>query len=382
MSVKLLIAYFILLTPLDSVCDRGLPITSTGTNTTSGHPNLTDPTVFYSTHPAYENSSKGHRGDHSSNSTLNNSDQSDSQPDFYDYEYEFYKYNMASFALAHSIFAVASLGVCGNVIVLLVWSAETVFNPTTFLMKCLAVSDIVLLLVLAYNLINAFYLFAIPAWMGYVIYVTISLMFYLRMVTAHTTLGVVVTRWVAVHKPLRVQSLLTKRRVVASYVLMLFWCLTPAVLVGLLLSGYIDDEHGLTMLNIGEGVYLVLPILLVVVLNMSLVYTLCSHRHSSSLGPQQQQRAARAARSLQLQQLVKAVLCLSVTTVLAYPVGMAYRVLLNVHSTVCSTPCLVTFLFASIVLEEVNSSINVIYYLLFISRFRQLFRRRCCCCWS
>ena len=400
MSVKLLIAYFILLIPLDGVCDSGLPTTGTGTNTTSGpttgtgtntttgpttgtgtntalgRVNHTYPTALSPTHFVYENNSKGKRDDRSSNSTLNSMDHSDSHPHYYN------NFGRALIALVFSIPAVAALGVCGNVVVLVVWSAETAFNPTTFLMKCLAVSDIILLLFLAYNCTLVFTFIRTPSWMVDTVYGSVFVLFYLRMVTAHTTLGVVVTRWVAVNKPLRVQFLLTKRRVVTGYVFVLFWCLTPAVPAGLLLSGHIDDVYSLTILNICEGVYLVLPILLVMVLNVSLVYTLCSHRHSSSLGPRQQQHAARAARLSQLQQLVKAVLCLSVTTVLAYPVGVAYRVLMNTNKSMCSSDCRLMFLFVTIVLEEVNSSVNVIYYLLFISRFRQLYRRRCCCCWS
>ena len=338
MSVKVLITFFIVLIPLKSMCDSDLNITHkySAANSSSGYFNRTD--IEIDSHEEYNSA-------------------------------------VAQFVFRFLIPTVALIGVCGNVVVLVVWSAERAFNPTTFLMKCLAVSDIALLLVF-----QPYYIIQVlesPT--------CVSALFYCRMVSAHTTLGVVVTRWVAVHKPLRVHSLLTKRRVVGGYVLVLLWCLIPFIVILLIFSGTIDGISFFTAVNMIEAVYLVLPILLLVGLNMSQVYTLCSHRHSSSLGRQQQQQVARAARSSQLQQLVKAVLCLSVTTVLAYPLGVVCRLLLNVSTETVDhlcKGCFYAWLMASFLPEVINSSINIIYYSMFVSRFRRLCRRRCMCCLS
>ena len=323
MSMKPLVAFFILLIPLDGACD-GVNDTAQAVHVSSSGENQGYDTAF---------------------ETL-------------------FEYIIPTVAVA---------GVCGNVAVLVVWCAETTFNPTIFLVKCLAVTDIITLLAFLFYmsdvLITGVNELMIKA-------VVIVVLLYFRMVTAHTTLGVVVTRWVAVYKPLTVHILLTKRRVVVGYVFMLLWCLTPGIPVGLLALGHIKGDYFGIIYNVSEGVYLALPILLLVIFNVSLVYKVCSHRHSSSLD--QQQRTARAARSARL---LGAVLCLSITTVLAYPVGMAYRVLYVSKGTeVCEGNCSAMFLLLTYVLEMFNSSINVVYYLLFASRFRELCGICCCCC--
>ena len=266
---------------------------------------------------------------------------------------------------------VAMVGLCGNVVVLVVWSAETAFNPTTFLVKCLAVTDIIMLLAFMCNWVRNFILrleLTIAAT------VPIILMLCCRAIIVYTTLGVAVTRWVAVHKPLKVHSLLTRRRVVVGYVLMLLWCLMSGMSVGFLLAGHPDSDYIAIMYNVWEGVNLALPILLLVVLNVSLVYTVCSHRHSSSLG-QQRQRTVRSAR------LLGAVLSISITTVLAYPVGVAFRVLkFGLGEKICDSDCTMILLTFTFLLELFNSCINVVYYLVFASRFRELCRLRCGCC--
>ena len=293
----------------------------------------------------------------------------------YDHEYE------TEFLVLYQLVVpvVAVVGVGGNVVVLVVWSAETTFIPTTFLIKCLAVTDIITLLAVICYWADS----VVPGVAGAVIRtVSLAAMFYCRAVTAHTTLGVVVTRWVAVYRPLRVHSLLTTRRVVLGYGLMLLWCLTPAIPAGLLLSGHIDGGYISVIYHVCESVYLALPILLVVVLNVSLVCRVWSRRRGSSLG--QQQHTARAARS---SRLFGAVLCVSITTVLAYPAGVVYRIIdLSLGAGICAGFCSDMVLVITIVLEEINASINVVYYLLFASRFRELCRlrygyccRRCCC---
>ena len=273
--------------------------------------------------------------------------------------------------------SVATLGVGGNVVVLIVWNAGATFNPTTFLMKCLAVSDIILLFLALYTSVHAFFVSDLS-----LLHWSVLLFYYCRMVTAHTTLGVVVTRWVAVHKPLRVHSLLTKRRVVVGYVLMLLWCLIPLIIVSIHFINMSTEI--LIYLSVTEGVYLALPILLLLVFNVSLLYTLFSNRQSSNLD-QQQQHVARAARSSQFKYLLGAVLCLSITTVLAYPVGVAYRSVMFLNPLyfirVCPHICFIYIPFVSMLLEVFNSSINVVYYLIFVSRFRQFCRLRCWPCW-
>ena len=254
---------------------------------------------------------------------------------------------------------------------LVVWSAETAFNPTTFLVKCMAVTDITTLLAFMCNWVRNF-IFGLERTLAAT--VPLIVMLCCRAVIVYTTLGVAVTRWLAIHKPLKVHSLLTRRRVVVGYVIMLLWCLMSGMSVGFLLAGHPDGQYVVIMYNVWEGVNLALPILLLVVLNVSLVYTMCSHRHSSSLG-QQRQRTVRSAR------LLGAVLSISITTVLAYPVGVAYRVsTFGLGVEICQSDCAMLLPTLTFLLELFNSSINVVYYLVFASRFRELCRLRCGCC--
>ena len=297
--------------------------------------------------------------------------------------YDGLDYQSGSQVLAVLIPTVEALGLCGNVVVLVVWNAETTFNPTTFSMKCLAVSDVTLLFFFLCTYARA-YLTSASEKQHWSIPLFVGMLHYCRTVTVHIILGVVITRWVAVHKPLRADSLLTKRRLVVAYVLMLVWCLVPFILVSIAVKGIISSE-GLRYMAVSEAVYLALPISLLVVFKVSLLYTLFSNRRSSSLGQQQQQHAARAARSSQFKYLVGAVLCLNITTVLAYTVSIAFRSVvfqnLDYSIQVCPHFC---FLFMSrlcVLLEVFNSSINVVYYLVFVSRFRQLCRLRCWSCW-
>ena len=347
MSVKLVITYLVVLTSLNGVCGSDLNIAreAANVNSSSDHFNGTEVSSF-------------------------------------DNEY----YRDRNYVIAREVarillFLVAVAGVCGNVVVLVVWCAETTYNPTVFLIKCLAVSDILLLILWCDFSVG---LFRLP----------VHLLYYFRMVTAHTTLGVVVTRWAAVHKPLRAHSLLTKRRVVVGYVLMLVWCLIPVIFVTFYLLGNPGRSDVVVITNIVESMYLALPILLLVALNVSLVLKLRSLIRNSSLGEQQQQQQQQTPSQQQQQQqsqqqqlqqpmahlqyLVKAVLCVSISTVLAYPVGIVYRALL--HATVCDAECRGFWVHVSLLLEAVNSSVNIIYYLLFAPRFRQRCRHRCRCC--
>ncbi|XP_070196676.1 FMRFamide receptor-like [Littorina saxatilis] len=269
------------------------------------------------------------------------------------------------FALrAYVIPSIAALGLCGNVLTLVVWSAELLFNPATFFMKALAVSDTI------------FIVSALCHWHPFLKTLgnrnlTGTVVVYSRAVSAYTTMVIVFTRWLAVHTPMRVRSLLTKRNVVLSYVLALLWCsliLIPFFLQLWKVTSWNTDLY--TTFNISDGVCVGLPIVVMVFLNISLVNKMCGHRATSGLG--QPSPASVTARSSRFHGLLAAVVCLSVTTILAYPLGFIVRVL-NTHSSSMIIDVLNVVMG---VLEVVNASINVVYYLLFASQFRQLLRKR------
>ena len=297
--------------------------------------------------------------------------------DVYNYDNEYHypdsNYYLATDVVDILLFTVACAGVCGNVAVLVGWCAETAFHPTVFLIKCLAVSDILLLI-----LWLSFVLFFFP------LEVLFLALHCFRLVTAHTTLGMVFTRWLPLHKPLGADSLLTKRRVVVGYVLMWVWCLVQSILP-ILSSPSGRDVRGIVMLAV-RGMYLVLTILLVA-FSVSLVLKLRSLKCNSGLGQQQQQQLQQQQQEerpmAQLRYLVKAVLCVSISTVLVCLAGIVLRVLVSsAQDTLCGLDkaCAKFWFTVSLLLEAMNSSVNIVYYVIYAPRFRQLCRGRCCCC--
>ncbi|XP_070184206.1 FMRFamide receptor-like [Littorina saxatilis] len=275
-------------------------------------------------------------------------------------------FETASFTLgAYVIPTIATLGLCGNVLILVVWSAETFFNPATFFLKALAFSDTIFV-------VSAFcYWQPFLGTLNHQNITTATVFVYSRAVSAYTTMAIVFTRWLAVHKPMRVRSLLTKRNVVVSYVLAFLWCsliLIPFFFQLWKVTSW--DIDLLTTFSISDGVCVGLPIVVMVFLNVSLVSKMCGHRATSGLG--QQSTASVAARSSRFQCLLMAVVCLSVTTILSYPLGFVVRVLNFQRSSAINAVLNVV----SGVLEVLNASINVVYYLLFASNFRQLLRKR------
>lgn len=275
----------------------------------------------------------------------------------------------------------AGMGVCGNILALLVWTKEQTFNASTFLIKCLAVSDLCFCLVKVCS-VN-YWPDSLP-----VLLTGLTVYSFCRVISVNTTLAIVFSRWLAVSWPFRVHTLLTKRRTLWSYGLLLAWSVLVATVDSLLLWGVIPGVvDGLLIADMNaymalrftlQGVGLVVPILdlLLVLLNVSLVCVLCRQRGAGSdLG--QRSVEAREARA---NRVLPAVICLSVSTVLSYPLGLVSDSLVLVAKQVlanaCGLYCYLVFYRASDFLETFNSSVNVVYYLLFASHFRQLLRLR------
>ncbi|XP_070183559.1 FMRFamide receptor-like [Littorina saxatilis] len=213
---------------------------------------------------------------------------------------------------------------------------------------------------------------------GYVIAVVVVgfIIPYISTVTAYITMAVVFTRWLAVHKPTKVRAILTKRRVVVSYVLVLIWSLVtwvPAFIALLTKSSRYD-----AVLNFITGsLSLILPVMVTLFLNVSLACKLCRHRTRTDLG-QLTNSAARAQSSSRFNRLVTVVVCMSVTTFFTYPAGFIVMQLIMLNQ--CIDSCKAFSIGIAFLLTVFNASINVVYYLLCSSQFRELFRRRLCCC--
>ncbi|KAK7474134.1 hypothetical protein BaRGS_00034594 [Batillaria attramentaria] len=266
---------------------------------------------------------------------------------------------------------VTSLGIIGNVLVLWVWQADSSFIPATFFIKYLATCD---LLFSASTFVKIFDFMP-------VVVVSSFTTFFIKM-SVHVTLALAVSRCVAVYRPLRVTLILSRRRVIVVSVVIACWCF---LLQGLqLCSRYVilfgDDYDKRSILAICFlFLSYCLPLLPMVGCNVALLCKVYRRDVTSHMSHDQ----ARASRQ-QTRRLTLGVVCITTTSVLAYPVIFsvitpirwkqpAYLVTFNIIASCVSN-----------LLIGINSSINVIYYVIFASEFRRLlvlrFTRLWGCC--
>ncbi|XP_070183403.1 putative G-protein coupled receptor F59B2.13 [Littorina saxatilis] len=268
----------------------------------------------------------------------------------------------------------AAVGVCGNVMNLVVWSAESGFKPTTFFFKALAVSDIV-------NLVSI---------VLFVLHVTGVISIVLAAlgstVSAHTTMAIAYVRLLSVKQPTRVKTLLPKYRVIGGYVLLLSWCILTWLPLIVTLQVFKSSDHPVAMFfsTAAGSLSLILPVVVTAILNIGLLKKLFEPSNRNALGQPLQHTVTRATRLARFRSPLTAVVCLSVTTVLAYPPALVIFAL-NIYSKMGFDEEFwysdqETALEVSVVLVMFNASINVVYYLLFSSQFRQLLSRRLKCC--
>ncbi|KAK7498036.1 hypothetical protein BaRGS_00010624 [Batillaria attramentaria] len=285
---------------------------------------------------------------------------------------------------------VAALGVCGNLVALATWTAESAYNGTTFLLKCLCVTDLVLLVGQLLNLlVNTFLTEPVLIWRVRA-YMTVFFQ-YARIVSVHSTLAVTFSRWLAVHRPLGVRILLSRRRVVVGYCITLTWCFlvgVPSAYFTLCLF-HVPNTCGSfayhyptfsAVQHTSEAVTLALPLILLLIFNVSLVMKVYRHRSAApGLGQQ-----ALSRRSSEATRLVVAVTCLSVTTLLAFPLGVAVRIVTyqaaGLKGNTCDGACIRFLDNLSDLFVVFNSSANIVFYAAFVSHFRKLLLRRLQCC--
>nr|KAG5699352.1 hypothetical protein BaRGS_008260 [Batillaria attramentaria] len=163
--------------------------------------------------------------------------------------------------------SVCVLGVLANSLALLVWCGEKAYNATTFLFKYLAVCDNVYLAVFGafvacvQRKVNA----------NPIVFVANAA----QLLSAHTTLLVAITRWLAVFKPLHARVLLDPRRVIAACVALLVWCLLLESVHVVMEYGRVELSESIEMTAIYSKmvVGLVLPLLLLLGFNVALVWT-------------------------------------------------------------------------------------------------------------
>ena len=185
--------------------------------------------------------------------------------------------------------SLAALGILGNIVSFWVWQAETSYNATNFLFKCLSVWDTVFL---AAVIANSIVVVRSNSTVHSFVFHCGNLA---QLLSVHVTLLVAICRWVAVTIPLRAQRLLTSCRVYTSCLLLSLWCLLLEGAFVMTTFGFADTI--VTARTVKRVVGLALPLLLLLIFNLSLLWRitrrpkeLLESSHNTPLSPLRPQR--------------------------------------------------------------------------------------------
>ncbi|XP_076435314.1 uncharacterized protein LOC143275224 [Babylonia areolata] len=284
----------------------------------------------------------------------------------------------------------ASLGVIGNGLSLWVWSAETAYNSTVFMLKALALWDLLFLMVHLMN--DTMDLVTGTSSPLPLTYVFIIIILVTQISSIYTTLLSSLTRLLAIHRPAHFNQLLSRPRVLALCVLTLLWSVLLSSLeaswyVCLLTHSRADCQHLFSVVNFYRENYLYdllafcIPSFLLLFSNVLTVYKFSRHRSEVS-GTSSNQSRGDKTRRLSITMIV-----ISVTSLLTYPVAVSVRLGLNpgqAENDVCDLVCFYTVTYMCGLLITFNSCVNVVYYFVISSRFRELWvlrvRRLCRLC--
>ncbi|KAK7474720.1 hypothetical protein BaRGS_00034013 [Batillaria attramentaria] len=268
---------------------------------------------------------------------------------------------------------IMSLGIVGNVFVLWVWQADSSFNPSTFFIKYLATCNL---------------LFQVSSLSGLIdLRVGILAGYLFSVMSAHVTLALAVSRCVAVYRPLRVHLILSRRRVIVVSVVIACWCLllggslvvmSICVVSDIICPRFFGKAVGGVLMLILVFLSYFLPLLLMAACNVALLVKVCRRDVTSSISNDQ----ARASRQ-RTRRLTLGVVCITTTSLLAYPVNLSVVFTTTLHYpadplVAATVGCVGNLLLAT------DASVNVIYYVIFASEFRRLlvlrFTRLWGCC--
>ena len=171
--------------------------------------------------------------------------------------------------------SLAIAGLFGNVLVLFALNSnQSDFNPSIYLMKCLAATDAVVCL------ITTVFIFmpknVIPWEVNLALF---EVYYFCTNNSINTTFAIVFIRFLAVTLPLRVPTLISRYRVLLFYSLIMIWCLALATVDSMFMLNYNPYEISptnfyalqVTLIGIGQ----VIPVLALIFLNSFLLYVLC-----------------------------------------------------------------------------------------------------------
>ncbi|PVD31284.1 hypothetical protein C0Q70_06696 [Pomacea canaliculata] len=261
---------------------------------------------------------------------------------------------------------VALLGIVGNLVSLLVWNSQTTYSATILLFKYLAVWD------------TAYLVSFIPVSFVYdddpggPLAISLDAFWYLtKLESVHTTLLIAFTRWLAVHRPVHVHtgSLLTRRHVVVSCLVVLVWCLAISAVFmtfNLILGTSNTWVLELIIINI---VGLAVPVLPLVVFNLLTIKKIRSSTSTTSSSEQRLPTSRTSNHSLTI-----TIMSMSVLSVVAYTIGKTVMDVYWLRHWSESGSSFTTLQSLTELLQVVNSSVNIIFYFSFSRKFRSSFK--------
>ncbi|XP_025110969.1 uncharacterized protein LOC112574249 isoform X2 [Pomacea canaliculata] len=274
---------------------------------------------------------------------------------------------------------VSLLGIVCNLVSLTVWNTQTKYSASIFLFKYLAVWD------------TTFLVLFIPVLLFYYkdtdssLSITLNTLSCLpRLVSVHTTLQIAVCRWLGVYRPQQVYNgrLLPRRQVLVGCLVIFVWCLGITLYFTYfqlwVKTASFDKIYDVQVMAVSIVILsvlsLVFPILLLVVFNVLLIMKLRSTSSPvSSSFSRHQQHPGRWGSS---RRLTLSVVLMSLCTVLSYLVGEIFHVSYrywNMFQMDLRHDELVNFrnIYSAIqLLQQINSGINIVFYLAFSSKFR------------
>lgn len=273
---------------------------------------------------------------------------------------------VSHFILIGGVVPVSALGLFGNVLTLVTWHAHKSRNVSTFLFKTLAVWDIVFLASFSFVLLGRYGVpYEAVLAFGHVTG-------WAQLLSVNVTLLIGVTRWIAVFRPHQLASLLTLHRAHIAVGGMVLWCTLLQCLDLTWTLGFVQDRSVKVAIFLSkQTVGFILPLLFLLIFNILLIVTI--HR-SVKIDNQSQQK----------RQATLLVICISICSLVAYPIGVLMQMLLEEASTgdlssgrFCDRMCFNIANSLFYLLQVLNSSLNILFYSLFSTTFRKLlFKRR------
>lgn len=276
----------------------------------------------------------------------------------------------------YGIGPVAAIGIILNCLTLWVWgSRRGDFNAVVFLFKALAVFDIIYIV-----MFNVWWYSPMDSQTAFVFK---SIAFGTQSMSVNTTLLLDICRWTAVYRPLLTCRLFSPFRTRLALGIIMGYCFLFRLVERIVAATVSDMQVNTVISVVVANVVMSIPLLLMAVLSISMLWWLffaprvspelssTNHVHRDCGPHDEDQSLTSKARPL-----TYVVLCITLTTFVSYPVGqfaVGYFQLTPDKTQASAKRILIACIN---LLRVINSSVNFLFYLLFLWSFRKLLMKK------